>query len=38
MGDFAKAEQLYLEAGKAREAVLMHMHNQDWVSAERVAR
>ncbi|KAH7719862.1 hypothetical protein AAVH_12667 [Aphelenchoides avenae] len=36
-GDFVKAERFYLEAGKAREAVLMHMHNQDWQAAERLA-
>lgn len=36
-GDYAKAEQFYLLAGKAREAVLMHMHNQDWSAAEKIA-
>lgn len=36
-GDFAKAEQFYLQANKAREAVLMYMHNQDWDAAERIA-
>uniref|UniRef100_A0A914PIN1 Uncharacterized protein n=1 Tax=Panagrolaimus davidi TaxID=227884 RepID=A0A914PIN1_9BILA len=37
VGDFAKAEQFYLQANKAREAVLMYMHNQDWDAAERIA-
>jgi len=36
-GKFQQAEAEFVEAGKAKEAVLMYIHNQDWQSAERVA-
>ncbi|KAE9551982.1 hypothetical protein FO519_004806 [Halicephalobus sp. NKZ332] len=36
-GEYPKAEEYYLLSGRAREAVLMYMHNQDWDSAERLA-
>ncbi|KAL3102659.1 hypothetical protein niasHT_029470 [Heterodera trifolii] len=36
-GKFEQAEEMYLKAGKAREAVLMHMHHGQWEAAERIA-
>ena len=36
-GDYPKAEEFYLLSGRAREAVLMYMQNQDWDAAERIA-
>ncbi|KAL3125667.1 hypothetical protein niasHT_009754 [Heterodera trifolii] len=36
-GKFEEAEEMYLKAGKAREAVLMHMHHGQWEAAERIA-
>lgn len=36
-GDLEKAEEFYLKAGKGREAILMHTHNQNWEAAERIA-
>lgn len=37
-GEFNQAEEYYLKAGKVKEAVLMHMHGQNWESAERIAK
>ncbi|CAB1340225.1 unnamed protein product, partial [Coregonus sp. 'balchen'] len=36
-GKFAEAETEFIKAGKPKEAVLMYVHNQDWVGAQRVA-
>lgn len=36
-GKFQEAEGEFIKAGKPREAVLMHVHTQDWDSAQRVA-
>uniref|UniRef100_A0A4W5KBN0 Intraflagellar transport protein 172 homolog n=1 Tax=Hucho hucho TaxID=62062 RepID=A0A4W5KBN0_9TELE len=36
-GKFAEAESEFIKAGKPKEAVLMYVHNQDWVGAQRVA-
>ncbi|KAI6232370.1 Intraflagellar transport protein osm-1 [Aphelenchoides besseyi] len=36
-GEYNRAEQFYLQAGKSREAVLMYIHNQQWEAAERLA-
>lgn len=36
-GKFMEAEAEFVSAGKPREAVLMHVHTQDWDSAQRVA-
>ncbi|XP_063226619.1 intraflagellar transport protein 172 homolog isoform X1 [Bacillus rossius redtenbacheri] len=36
-GKFKLAEEEFMEAGKPREAVLMYIHNQDWINARRVA-
>ncbi|VDD80059.1 unnamed protein product [Mesocestoides corti] len=36
-GKLAEAEEEFIKSGKPREAVLMYVHNQDWVSAARVA-
>uniref|UniRef100_A0A0X3PJC6 Intraflagellar transport protein 172 homolog n=1 Tax=Schistocephalus solidus TaxID=70667 RepID=A0A0X3PJC6_SCHSO len=36
-GKFAEAEEEFIKSGKAREAVLMYVHNQDWAAAARVA-
>uniref|UniRef100_A0A914KFL7 Uncharacterized protein n=1 Tax=Meloidogyne incognita TaxID=6306 RepID=A0A914KFL7_MELIC len=36
-GELDKAEEQYLLAGKAREAVIMRMHNRNWEAAERIA-
>lgn len=36
-GDLEKAEELFLKAGKSREAVSMHIHSQNWDAAERIA-
>ncbi|EDV25844.1 uncharacterized protein TRIADDRAFT_24195 [Trichoplax adhaerens] len=36
-GKFAEAEAEFIKANKAKEAVLMYVHNQDWDSAQRVA-
>ncbi|CAD5234656.1 unnamed protein product [Bursaphelenchus xylophilus] len=37
-GDLRRAETFYLQAGKIREAVLMYIHSQEWIEAERLAR
>ena len=36
-GKFKEAEAQFIKAKKAKEAVLMYVHNQDWDSAQRVA-
>jgi intraflagellar transport protein 172 len=36
-GNFKEAEAAFIRAGKPREAILMHIHNQDWDTALRVA-
>ena len=36
-GKFAEAQEEFIKAGKAKEAVLMYVHQQDWDSAQRVA-
>lgn len=36
-GRFQEAEAEFISAGKAREAVDMYIHNQDWDAANRVA-
>lgn len=36
-GKFREAEAAFITANKAKEAVLMYVHNQDWDSAQRVA-
>lgn len=36
-GKFAEAEREFVAAGKAKEAVLMYVHQQDWDGAQRVA-
>ena len=36
-GKYKEAEAQFIKAKKAKEAVLMHVHNQDWDSAQRVA-
>ena len=36
-GKFDEAEEEFIAAGKAKEAVLMHVHQQNWDSAQRVA-
>ena len=36
-GKFREAEAQFIKAKKAKEAVLMYVHNQDWDSAQRVA-
>jgi intraflagellar transport protein 172 len=36
-GKFKEAEAQFVKAKKAKEAVLMYVHNQDWESAQRVA-
>lgn len=37
-GQFENAEKHYIEGGKPKEAVLMYVHDQDWDSAERLAK
>ncbi|MFH4973753.1 hypothetical protein AB6A40_000462 [Gnathostoma spinigerum] len=37
-GQLENAEKHYLEAGKAREAIDMYMRENDWESAERIAK
>ena len=36
-GKFDEAEGEFIAAGKPKEAVLMHVHQQNWDSAQRVA-
>ncbi len=36
-GKFDEAEGEFVAAGKPKEAVLMHVHQQNWDSAQRVA-
>ncbi|KAI6244211.1 Intraflagellar transport protein osm-1 [Aphelenchoides fujianensis] len=36
-GDFARAEQFYLQAGRRERPPLMYLHNQQWEDAERLA-
>ena len=36
-GKFDEAEEEFVSAGKPKEAVLMHVHQQNWDSAQRVA-
>lgn len=36
-GRFAEAEMEFVKGGKAKEAVLMHIHRQDWEAAQKVA-
>ena len=36
-GKFDEAEEEFVAAGKPKEAVLMHVHQQNWDSAQRVA-
>ncbi|KAJ3338041.1 hypothetical protein HDU93_010039 [Gonapodya sp. JEL0774] len=36
-GKFKEAEQAFITAGKPREAILMHIHNEDWIAALAVA-
>ncbi|KAI9219008.1 hypothetical protein BC828DRAFT_407082 [Blastocladiella britannica] len=36
-GKFLEAEAAFVKAGKPKEAILMHIHNEDWDSALRVA-
>ncbi|XP_031437803.1 intraflagellar transport protein 172 homolog isoform X2 [Clupea harengus] len=36
-GKYAEAEAEFVKAGKPKEAVLMYVHQQDWVGAQRVA-
>jgi len=36
-GRFKEAEESFVEAGKPKEAIDMYVHQQDWVSAMRVA-
>ncbi|XP_068609645.1 intraflagellar transport protein 172 homolog [Brachionichthys hirsutus] len=36
-GKFAEAENVFIKAGKPKEAVSMYVHNRDWASAQRVA-
>lgn len=35
-GQFPEAEACFIQAGKAKEAILMHIHNQDWIRARAV--
>lgn len=37
-GEFEKAEMHYIKSGKPREAILMYIHDQNWESAERIAK
>lgn len=36
-GKFDEAEQEFIAAGKAKEAVFMYIHGQNWINALRVA-
>ncbi|KAI9137410.1 hypothetical protein BKA69DRAFT_1032603 [Paraphysoderma sedebokerense] len=36
-GKFAEAEKAFVLAQKPKEAILMHIHNEDWEAAQRVA-
>ncbi|KAI9178878.1 hypothetical protein H9P43_005540 [Blastocladiella emersonii ATCC 22665] len=36
-GKFAEAEAAFVKAAKPKEAILMHIHNEDWDAAQRVA-
>lgn len=36
-GRYKEAESAFIESGKPREAILMHVHNQDWVAALAIA-
>lgn len=36
-GKFGEAEQEFIAAGKAKEAVFMYIHGQNWINALRVA-
>ncbi|VDN00883.1 unnamed protein product [Thelazia callipaeda] len=37
-GSLKEAEVHYIEGGKSKEAVMMYVHDQDWESAERIAK
>lgn len=37
-GNFDRAEEFFLKAGKQREAVLMHLQNKNWDAAERISK
>ena len=36
-GKYSEAENEFVKGGKPKEAVLMHVHQQNWDSAQRVA-
>ena len=36
-GKFEEAEAEFIKAGRPKEAVLMHIHKQDWEAAQKVA-
>ena len=36
-GKFVDAEAEFIKAGRPKEAVLMHIHKQDWEAAQKVA-
>ncbi len=36
-GKFEEAESEFIKANRPKEAVLMHIHKQDWEAAQRVA-
>jgi len=36
-GKFDEAEAEFIKAGRPKEAVLMHIHKQDWDAAQKVA-
>lgn len=36
-GKFAEAESEFVQADKPKEAILMYVHNQNWINALRIA-